>query len=267
MAFKSKYLNPQLPEKFEGVERSGDRLKYRVGSLTRIAKASLSRLLTQFQKNVDFCIITPVHYTKSAKENMEAFRQFPALFRSLAGTAKVGAYELVGHWLERNDKGEEVDQTEPSWFIVNGDPNLSSDQFYQTAKILADRYSQTAFIIRKDGKTTLETPSGEVWATFSTDGAIENAWEKMLKQKAEFQKGERPGVGYSELKRLKDKGRGSPVVLDNAPEEAEPTTEAEIPEVVKTSSQKPRIFVCIPGSLSDRRTLTEQGISYPDWEW
>jgi hypothetical protein len=73
--------------------RTGDLLEYHIGSTYHLAKASLSRLLKQFENKVDFVIVTSYHHTKTEQENAKSFRDFPREYRALVGTMKIGAYE------------------------------------------------------------------------------------------------------------------------------------------------------------------------------
>jgi hypothetical protein len=72
-------------------------------------------------------------------------------------------------------------------------------------------------------------------------GAIENATLKLMKARGEFNEGKRPGVGYAELKRMKDKGRDSTFVFDNTPDADQATSEQ-----AKAASLKPEVFVTVP---------------------
>ena len=151
------------PEIFKDVYRShgDDLLHFVVAGMSRLAKASLSRLLQQFQNKVDFVILTCYRDRVPEQENSNAFHKFPAEYRSLVGTYKIGAFELVGHWQEEG--GEE--ELERSWFFTNGDPNLSGEKFIAVAKALAGQYLQTAMVISRQGVTTLESPEGTVYNT------------------------------------------------------------------------------------------------------
>jgi hypothetical protein len=80
-------------EPFGRARRTGDLLEYHIGSTYHLAKASLSRLLKQFENKVDFVIVTSHHHTKTEQENAKSFRDFPREYRALVGTMKIGAYE------------------------------------------------------------------------------------------------------------------------------------------------------------------------------
>jgi hypothetical protein len=266
MGLQSKFLDSTPVEPFGRARRRGDVLEYHIGSSYHFAKASLSRLLQQFDNKVDFVIVTPYHRTKPEKENIKSFEDFPAEYRALVGTMKVGAYELAGHWQEEG--GE--DAIERSWFFTKGDPNLSSEDFIAAAKALAGKYNQVALIISRQGVTTLETPAGEVWGTLTTAGAVENALLKLMKARSEFGEGKLEGVGFSELKRLKEKGRDSTFYFDNA----EPDSgndwlnkgwSSSGSEGAKTSSVKPGIFVTVPVNNFGKWGFSCIGLNYPDW--
>jgi hypothetical protein len=169
---------------------------------------------------------------------------------------KIGAYELAGHWQEEG--GE--DAIERSWFFTKGDPNLSTEDFIGAGRTLAIKYEQDAIIVSRQGVVTLEEPDGNVWATITSEGAIENALLKLMKGRREFNEGERPGMGYSELKRMKVRGRDSTFVLDDVPDADQAT-----PEQGKTSSLKPGIFVTVPVNNFSRGAFSLIGLNYPDW--
>jgi hypothetical protein len=217
------------PERFEAVERSGDLLDFRVAGIPRLAKASLSRLLQQFQNKVDFVILTCYRDKVPEQENSNAFHKFPAEYRSLVGTYKIGAFELVGHWQEEG--GEE--ELERSWFFTNGDPNLSGEKFIAVAKALAGQYLQTAMVISRQGVTTLESPEGTVYNTLTTAAAIEN---DVLK-----------------LRTARD--------VPDAPD----ADQGIAKEGGNAYRIQPCIFVGVPGNLSAKRVFSIWGMNYPKW--
>jgi hypothetical protein len=249
MGRPSKFTEFTHVEPFGRARRTGDVLEYHIGSMYHLAKASLSRLLQQFESNVDFVILTSYHHTRTEQENAKSFQGFPREYRALVGTMKIGAYELAGHWQEQG--GE--DAIERSWFVAKRDPNLSSEDFIGAGQALAKKYEQTAIIVSRRGAVTLETPEGEVWATLTTAEAIENAALKLMQASWELNEGKGSAIGYSELKRMKDRGRDSTFVLHTVPEEA------------KTSSLKPGIFVTVPVNNFSRWAFSLIGLDYPDW--
>jgi hypothetical protein len=100
----------------------------------------------------------------------------------------------------------------------------------------------------------------------TTTGAIENAMQKLMKARAEFDEGKRPAHGWTELKRLKDRRRDSPIFLDHVPDPDQATPEeVSSEEEGKTSSLKPCIFVGVPASHAGRRVFSIIGMDYPDW--
>ena len=249
------------PERFEDVHRIGsDLLRFRVAGMPRLAKASLSRLLQQFQNKVDFVILTCYRPENTEQENSKTFQKFPAEYRGLVGTNKVGAFELVGHWQNRG--GEE--ELERSWFFTNGDPDLSGEKFIAVAKALAGQYEQFAIIISGQGKTTYESPEGDVYNTLTTAGAIENATLKLKKARDEFQAGKREGWGYSELKRMKDRGRDSKFVFDDVPD-APDADQGIAKEGSNAYLIQPRIFVGVPQNLMAKQGFSILGMDYPKW--
>jgi hypothetical protein len=250
MGRPSKFTEFTPAEPFARIRRTGDLLHCNVAGMHRLAKASLSRLLQQFEKKADFVIITSYHHTRTEQENAKSFQDFPCEYRALVGTMKIGAYKLAGHW---QDQGGE-DALERSWFVTNQDPNLSTEDFIAAAKTPASKYEQTAIIVSRQGVVTLETPAGEVWATLTTAGAIENVTLKWMQARRGLDEGKGPAIGYSELKRLRDKRCGSTFVLHTVPEEA------------KTSSLKPGIFVTVPVNNFSKWAFSTIGLNWPDWK-
>jgi hypothetical protein len=257
-------------EPFGRARRTGDLLEYHIGSTHHLAKASLSRLLHQFEKKADFVIITPYYHKKTEQENAKSFRDFPREYRALVGTMKIGAYELAGHWQK---KGGE-DQIERSWFLTKGDPDLSTEDFIGGGRTLALKYSQDAIIVSRQGAVTLEEPDGNVWATLTSEGAIENALLKLMQARSEFAEGKLEGVGFSELKRLKEKGRDSTFYF-SPPADADQGNDwlsrrwdsaGNLPEGAKTSSVKPGIFVTVPINNFSKWAFSTIGLNWPDWK-
>jgi hypothetical protein len=201
-------------------------------------------------------ILTSYNIKASEQENAKSFRDFPREYRALVGTMKIGAYELAGHWQEQG--GE--DALERSWFVAKRDPNLLSEDFIGAGQGLASKYEQTAIIVSRQGVVTLETPAGEVWATLTTAESIENATLKLMKASWEFNEGKGSAIGYSELKRLKEGGRDSTFVFDNAQE-----ADQARPEGARTSSVKPEIFVTVPVNNFGKWAFSIIGLNWPDW--
>jgi len=247
-------------EPFGRARRTGDLLEYHIGSTYHLAKASLSRLLQQFEKKVDFVIVTSYDKNKTEQENIKTFEKFPSLYRSLVGTMKVGAFELTGHWQEEDDE----DTLERSWFFTNGDPNLSSEDFTVAAQALASQYNQTALIVSRQGVTTVETPEGRVTDTLTTAGAIENASLKLMKARREFDEGKREGIGYSELSRMKERRRDSTFVFEKVPV-ADQATPVSKEQEGKIAGLKPAIFVTVPVNNFSKWAFSSIGLNYPDW--
>jgi hypothetical protein len=106
--------------------------------------------------------------------------------------------------------------------------------------------------------------------TLTTAGAIENAALKLMKGRSEFNEGKRPGVGFSELNRLKEKKRDSTFYFDNA----EPDSSNDWlnegwgssgAEQAKISSVKPGIFVTVPVNNLAKWGFSTIGLNYPNW--
>jgi hypothetical protein len=139
--------------------------------------------------------------------------KFPAEYRSLLGTLKVGAFELAGHWQEEGGG----DAVERCWSFTKGDPNLSGEAFIVGGQALASKHEQTALVVSRQRVNTLETPEGEVLGTLTNAGAIEKRHAEDDEGAAEFKEGERLGTGYSGLNRMKDRVRNGTFVFDIAP--------------------------------------------------
>ena len=87
----------------------------------------------------------------------------------------------------------------------------------------------------------------------------------------------RPGWGYSELTRMKNKhdengvptrGDASKFFMDDAPvKEPEPEGEGgdEKKEEPKTASFQS--FVSVPGNMGDLKYFAHLGMNHPGWEW
>jgi hypothetical protein len=90
---------------------------------------------------------------------------------------------------------------------------------------------------------------------------IENALLKLMKARSEFGEGKLEGVGFSELKHLKDKLRDSTVIFDNGPDSDQAT-----PEEGNTSSLKPGIFVTVPVNNFGKWAFSTIGLDYPEWK-
>ena len=100
--------------------------------------------------------------------------------------------------------------------------------------------------------------------TLTTAGAIENATLKLTKASEEFREGKREGWGYSELKRMKDRGRDSKFVFDAVPD-APDADQGIAKEGSNAYLIQPRIFVGVPGSPTGKRVFSILGMDYPKW--
>jgi len=60
---------------------------------------------------------------------------------------------------------------------------------------------------------------------------------------------------------MKDKGRDSTFVFDNAPDADQAT-----PEQAKAGSVKPEVFVTVPVNNFSKWAFSLIGMNYPDWE-
>lgn len=193
--------------------------------------ANLSRVLRRIGSEVDFLMITSfragdedqnkVWTPRTKSQNERLFTRLPGELRSLLGSKRVGAYWLVAHWttctVPLNGAplsectalgGHIADSLEYSWLFTRDDPKVSGEAWLEAAKTLAKRYDQDSFVIRLDGETTLRGSTGDVWKTLSTDQAVEEAWKNLTEIREK-----EPYYGYSELRKVRERGRIQPIVL------------------------------------------------------
>lgn len=249
--------------------------------------AGLNRLLQRIGSAKDFLLITPFRgfdraegttpKPRSKSENERLFQAFPAELRGLLGTKRIGAYWLVGHWTEcsvnLNGKpmtectaigGEIVDNLEYSWFFSRDDESVTSEAWLNTAIALATKYAQDGFIIRVDGETTLRKQNGTVSKVLETDRVIQDAWANLARMRGDANN--ETGYGYTELRKVRERGRRIPVVMPPAPQSAE---NAE--SVAKESAYRlvgnglpyaPEFFVAVPHSNAGKAIFAAEGIRY-----
>lgn len=228
------------------------------------AGAGLSRVLRAIESDSDFVIITPFRGVNSFSQNVSAFKALPKRVRQVLNEPKIGGYWLIGHWTECSidlQEGQTSDQCvalggklqhslEYSWLFVR--PEYVSQAEWQSAfSKIAKEYKQDAFVSRANGKTSVVAGSdGSVWESLSTVGSIEGTLEKLAWLRAN-----RSGYGYTELKKLRDKGRIQPIVF-----EVKSASKESFAEDIKSSCNGFALYQAVPASSSQSRAFIYEGI-------
>lgn len=177
--------------------------------------AGISRVLKTLEDGNDFLIITASRGKFSKKENAKRNSQLIKSIRDELGV-KSGAYKLVGHWKECNHKledGQKIsdckgaikDELEESWLIPKP-KNIAPEEFLDIAKKVAKKYDQDAFVIRIDGKLTLNGKDGTVWEDLgkADKKSISTGFSRIIDVQ-----------GYSELKKQRNKGRNINIIFED----------------------------------------------------
>ena len=177
--------------------------------------AGLSRILKMLEDGNDFLIITASRANKSKKENLANNNKLIKDIRSKVGK-KIGAYKLVGHWKECNKplkkgetikdcKGSIVNSMEESWLITRPE-RVSREEFSNIAQDMAKKYDQDAYIIRLNGKLTVNDKNGEIWEDLgkANKKSISAGFERIIDVQ-----------GYSELAKLRKKGRITNIIFED----------------------------------------------------
>lgn len=176
--------------------------------------AGLSRVLQKLESNEGFIFITAFRGSESTKNNIKKNNDLIKSLRSEIGT-KVGAYKIVGHWKECSEplkdnediskcKGTITNALEETWLIIKPE-SVSSDDFDKVAQKIAKKYNQDAYVIRKNGKLTLNGKDGSVWEDLgkANKESLSSGFSKISNIQ-----------GYSELKKLRNKGRTQNIVFE-----------------------------------------------------
>lgn len=177
--------------------------------------AGIARVLKMLDDNKDFLMITASRGNKTRKENQKNNNNLISYIRKELGM-KVGAYKLVGHWKECSEplddgetladcKGGISDTLEESWLIIKPD-DISGDLFRDIANKVAKKYNQDAYVIRKDGKLTLNSKNGDEWIDLgkANRSSLSTGFVRIS------------GIqGYSELKKVRNSGRVQNIVFEN----------------------------------------------------
>ena len=177
--------------------------------------AGLSRVLKFLEDGQDFLIITASRGGNSRKKNAQRNNDLIKGIRSDVGT-KSGAYKLVGHWKECSEpledgqkisdcKGTIKDTLEDSWLIPKP-KGISSEEFFDVAKKYAVKYDQDGFVIRLDGKLTLNGKDGSEWANLgkANNKSLSNGFSRIVDVQ-----------GFSELKKNRGKGKTANIVFES----------------------------------------------------
>lgn len=176
--------------------------------------AGLARVLQKLESGVDFLFITAFRGSKSIKDNLKENNKLIQAIRAEL-SKKVGAYKMVGHWKEcsvplkdgekiEDCKGSIQNALEETWLILK--PNdVQSEDFNTLAQKIAKKYHQDAYVIRMNNKLTLNGKDGTVWEDLgkASKDSLSNGFKKILQTQ-----------GYSELKKLRTKGRSENIVFE-----------------------------------------------------
>jgi hypothetical protein len=237
--------------------------------------ANLARILQRLDSSVDFIMITSfrAHGQNdkdgpiTLKDNINTFTQLPGEIRSALGTKRIGAYWLVGHWTTCSlddvplaqceaEGGKVTDSLEYSWLMTRDDDSVTPEAWLDAAMGIAAKYDQNSFIIRLEGKTTIRRSNGSVDGTLTTDSAIVNAWKDLAQEREKTS-----GQGYSEVRKLRERGRMQPLLMrrtEEAPSETEKTSAYRV-----TSCSAPaemEFFQAVPDNNSGRQMFHSLGI-------
>ena len=211
-------------------------------------------------------LITAFRSERTKAENEKDFRTLPGILRSFFKSTSLCAYWLVGHWTECKGalqgtkidqcvaEGEEiVDALEYSWLFVKTDESVSGDAWLRAGMDLANLTDQFAFVIRLNGEVSVRYANGEIKDRLTTDASVEQAWQHM----AELRAG---GVeyGYTELRKVRERGRIQPTVLNKK-------TSAKTSSYHIEGSGKPFVphfFLAVPNSNSAKLVFSGEGIDY-----
>ena len=132
-----------------------------------ISEAGLSRLIRKYESNKDFAIITAYRGNKTKKENIKRNRKL----RGELNSAKIGVYQLVGHWRECEledvpyescPKDKLRDVIERSYFVPKK-PELSTEDFESFIAKLCKQFQQDGAVIGRKGKVRIIEPNGNTF--------------------------------------------------------------------------------------------------------
>ena len=176
--------------------------------------AGLSRVLQKLDSGIDFMFITAFRGSRTVKQNISKNNELIKFVRNEIGK-KIGAYKIVGHWKECSeplDDGEKISDCkgkinnalEETWLFTKPE-NLSSDDFNNLGQKVAKKYDQDAYVIRSNNVLTLTGKDGSVWENLgkATKDSLTSGFQKIVGLQ-----------GYSELKKLRNKGRNNNIVFE-----------------------------------------------------
>jgi hypothetical protein len=177
--------------------------------------AGLSRVLSKLDSNEDFLFITAARAENSKEENLKNNNLLIQYIREKLGL-KIGAYKIIGHWKECSEPLEDnqtisdcngtiKNSLEETWLIIRP-KEVDSKAFSDIAIEVAKKYKQDAYVIRLDNKLTLNGKDGSVWSDLgkASKDSLSVGFNKIVNVQ-----------GYSELKKLRSKGRSANIVFES----------------------------------------------------
>lgn len=203
--------------KFKELFKRSLKEQYELDSIGTIDEsgAGLSRVLSKLEDGKDFMFITASRGSFSKKENQSNNNDLIKFYRDITKSEN-GAYKIVGHWKECSDelkdgetisdcKGDITNTLEETWLIIKPD-DIDSKTFNYIAIKIARKYNQDAYVIRLDNKLTLNGKDGEEWADLgkADKDSLSTGFNKIVNVQ-----------GYSEIKKLRAKGRTINIVFEN----------------------------------------------------
>lgn len=181
----------------------------------------LSRIMQHLESNRDFVVITPFRGTRPLSQNVSLFKRLPGKVRTLFNEKKIGGFWLVGHWTECSlvlPEGEMSARCEAlggklthsleySWLFIRPD-SINQAEWERVFASLAVALEQDAYVARRNSKTyVLEGSDSQVWETLTSSSSVEEAMGRLAWLRAN-----RAAYGYTELRKLREKGRLQPIV-------------------------------------------------------
>lgn len=244
--------------------------------------ANLARVLQQIGSDVDFMMITNYRaYEADPDENGQKiprpkaknekdFCKMPNILRDRLSMMEIGAYWLVGHWATCTVPlkgapmnqcqalgGEIEDSLEYSWLFTKPRDGVSSKEWLANAITFATEYLQDGFVIRLDGETTLRTSNGTIDKKLTTNGAVQEAWAALAKLRSEPTE---YGFGYSELRKVRERGRLQPIVFQDEPGAAPVAKESGYHVVGTGKPHEIDFFLAEPHSNSSKQMFASLGV-------
>jgi hypothetical protein len=148
-------------DKTLGITATSDTLRVHLEAEYREADG-LSRVKALLNTTRGFCQITPFRAERGFGRNCEVFPHLPQAMRDASGKDTVGGYWLIAHWVELGlshdgnaaSKGDDQPDhaLEYSWLLLQP-RDLSDADWFLAARLVAERYNQSAFIWRPNGTT------------------------------------------------------------------------------------------------------------------